>query len=94
MKIKLTKEQNKHYESIKWLFSGARGSGRTTLLAYALIENVLEARCQRRIFDHYGDTRADMNLMNLIEQLVIKYALPIKIDHSRITMSFNEKAVY
>ena len=70
MKIKLTAEQKKHLKSIQWLYAGARGSGRTTLLAYALIDAVLYTGQDMRIIDHYPNRQADMNLASLIDTII------------------------
>jgi len=70
MKFELTKEQNKHVQSLQWLFTGPRGSGRTTLLAYVLIQTVLETGVSQRIVDNNPDKRAEQLLAREIEVII------------------------
>lgn len=87
MKIKLTKEQKKHIESIRWLYSAPRCSGRTTLLAYVLIECVMETGEKMRIIDHHSSRQADMYLASIIHNLIQENELPLKIDNNGLYLS-------
>lgn len=40
--IKLTKEQEKHSESVRWLLNGPRRSGKSFLAAYEMIKLAIE----------------------------------------------------
>jgi len=71
LKISLTKEQAKHFESIQWLTNpmGPRGSGRTYLLALSFIVHSLNFRTWVIIYDHeYPNTKRD--LVHQIERIV------------------------
>lgn len=80
MAIKLTTEQKKHIDSIRWLFKGAFGSGRTTLLAYVLIETVLETGQTMRIQDHHPSKMADLRLAGTIDQIIQREKLPLMVN--------------
>jgi hypothetical protein len=86
MKIKLTNEQKKHLKSIQWLYMGARKSGRTTLLAYVLIQTVLVTGQEMRIVDHYPDIRADKNLADIIDLIIKENELPLEITQSGLKL--------
>ena len=45
--MKLTKEQTKHVETIRWLFSAQRAAGKSFLLACVLIETAVKHKNQR-----------------------------------------------
>jgi len=87
MKFELTKEQNKHVQSLQWLFTGPRGSGRTTLLAYVLIQTVLETGVSQRIVDHHPDKRADQLLAREIEVIIGENDLPLAVNRVALTLS-------
>jgi hypothetical protein len=73
MKIELSKEQAKHYESIKWLISeGQRGSGRTYLMALAFVEKSIYEGGWVRIFDHTPYEIAQKQLLMQIDNIVSK----------------------
>lgn len=84
--VQLTKEQRKHIKSMQWLFTGSRGSGRTTLLAYVLIDAVLCTGQEMRIIDHVPSRTADMHLANLIDMIVSKNELPLEISFSSLIL--------
>ena len=51
--ITLTKEQAKHYDSIKWLLFGPRACGRTHLMATLFVERAFYDTLNRvYVFDH------------------------------------------
>lgn len=79
MKIKLTKEQKKHFKSLTWLFLGPRQSGRTTLLAYVLIDTVMATGQKMRIIDHHPTKHADAHLAYIIDIIIKENELPLKI---------------
>ena len=84
MKIKLTPEQKKHLKSLQWLFMGARRTGRSTLLAYVLIETVLKTGQEMRIIDHYPSKQADNYLAEIIQLIIKENELPLEITNSLI----------
>ena len=86
IKFKLTKEQKKHLNSILWLYQGARATGRTTMLAYVLIDTVLKTGQHLRILDHHPSVRADRNLAEIIDQIIKMEKLPLKISHLDLTL--------
>ena len=52
--MKLTKLQEHHLESIQWLISDQRATGKTFLLAWAFIQEALHNQRRRiRVFDHF-----------------------------------------
>ena len=52
--MKLSKEQAKHLDSLRWLFGeGPRCSGRTYLLACVLIEQAIETDRDIKLLDHH-----------------------------------------
>ena len=91
MKIKLTKEQKKHLKSIQWLLDPIcnRRSGRTTLLAYVLIDIVLSTKMTVTLKDHYPNRMADLVLKKTVEQIIQENELPLKINHSCLELSYN-----
>lgn len=46
MKLILNEEQQRHYDSIKWLNDPLRGKGKIALIAYVAVEDVIEKRGQ------------------------------------------------
>ena len=87
IKLNLTKEQKKHLKSLQWLYMGDRASGRTTLLAYVLIETVITTGQEMRIIDHYPSRHADMNLAQIINLIVLENKLPLKISLSKLSLA-------
>lgn len=84
--ITLTKEQKKHLKSLQWLFMGQRASGRTTLLAYVLIETVLKTGREMRIFDHHPEVRADVYLANVIDLIIKENKLPLEVSRRSLIL--------
>lgn len=89
MKQELTKEQKKHLKSIQWLYTGPRQSGRSTLLAYVLIDTVLKTGQEIRIIDHYSSRMADKMLAGIIQSIIETDELPLEI--SNISLSLKPK---
>lgn len=87
MKIKLTKEQKKHLKSLQWLFQGARASGRTTLLAYVLIDTVLKTGQTMRIIDHHPNRMADRFLADIIVRIICEESLPLTVNNTTMTLT-------
>ena len=70
LKIKLTKEQQKYYDSIKWLTAlGPLRCGKTTLLAYCLAEHAMHNLGNWIfVFDHNPEIRENWN-SNILYQI-------------------------
>lgn len=69
MKVKLTDEQVKHLDTVRWLVSdGYRGEGRTTVLAVAYLEKAMSNEGKPiAVVDHHLDGQSTkFNLMPLI----------------------------
>lgn len=49
----LTVEQQKHLESIDWLFNGPRGSGRTYLVCVTALLNLINGGYESHVIDHH-----------------------------------------
>lgn len=96
IKFKLTKIQKKHFKSIQWLLSediSDRRSGRSFLLASLYIDHVLKNKLEIKIIDHAYITtgagyRANKMLTTYIEEIIKINDLPIKIDHTVLTMKY------
>lgn len=84
--IKLNKEQTKHLKSLQWLYMGTRASGRSTLLAYVLIETVLKTGISQRIIDHHPSVHTDRYLQDTIGRIIEAYKLPLKINRMRMLL--------
>lgn len=71
MKIELSKLQQKHFDSLKWLVSDSRRDGKTYLLAIVFIQKAISKQGEWvRPFDHYPEIHGLENLMNLIHGLL------------------------
>ena len=72
--IKLSKDQEKYYDAIKWLLDPLnRAMGRSYLLAAVYIELAIHyAGATIEICDHHPTRMADENLMVLIKSIVSK----------------------
>jgi len=75
--ITLTKEQAKHFESIKWLYSNKmkdRASGRTTLVLLTLIDEAVTRLGQRVYLRNYGikEGRGSSYTINQLHHLLDK----------------------
>ena len=72
--LKLTYEQKKHLETLKWLVDVDKNAatGRTTLLAIAFLETAFENPNKKiYIFDHCRfSLSADINLIKIIKDLL------------------------
>lgn len=88
--MEFTKEKKKHLDSLRWLYMGPRASGRTTLLAYVLIETVLKTKVSQRITDHFGNVQSDMYLARVIERLIEEGNLPLYVNKSRIVLELKK----
>ena len=90
IKLNLTKEQTKHIKTLLWLYDeiGNRRTGRTTLIAYALIFSVLKDKKTRRIIDHFSSQQADNLLKPIICEIIEHNKLPLKVIHSTLELSF------
>lgn len=89
--IILTKEQRKHFETLLWLYDegGNRRTGRTTLIAYALIVSVLKDKRTRRIVDHFNSRRADIDvLLPIIFETIKQNRLPLKIFYPTLELAY------
>ncbi|RJQ33865.1 hypothetical protein C4568_03630 [Candidatus Parcubacteria bacterium] len=86
IKLTLTKEQKKYLPALQWLYTGERASGRSTLIAYALIETVLRTGQSQRIIDHHPSTHSDMFLARTIEALLEENKLPLKVNRSTLML--------
>lgn len=73
----LTPDQLEKFETIKWLTDplGARGSGRTQLLAMAYIQHSISYRCWVTVVNH-GMGHHPMAITELLDR--IKYLIPEK----------------
>ena len=70
--MKLTKLQEHHLESIQWLISDQRATGKTFLLAWAFIQKALHNRDKGiRIFDHFPERKSDLRLISQIHAIII-----------------------
>lgn len=68
--IELNKEQEKHYQSLKWLFSeGNRKQGRTFLLAVVLVNKAVREGEWIWIADHREGRHHTKNLLDEIKRL-------------------------
>ncbi len=90
MEIKLTKEQQKHVKTLRWLYSGPRGSGRTMLLAYMMIEAVLTTKQEMRIIDHHPQIHADVYLSRIIADIIDKNELPLEVSRSQLRLKYKD----
>lgn len=87
LKVKLTKEQEKHFPSLEWLFNDRenRATGRTFLLSCMFITEALRAGDWVRPVDlpKTTDYRRNRYILDQIEQLLIQGNIPYEISHAR-----------
>ena len=90
--IELTKKQKKYLEAFLWLYNEDiknRRTGRTTLIAYALIVSVLKDKRTRRITDHLNILIADYEILKpRIERIIEENNLPLKVIHSTLELVY------
>ncbi len=100
--MKITPAQEKHYNSIRWLLFGARGSGRTWLLAKVYVEYALEHECEVVHFhDHWpffesvshlrGAIQARLNNISVYKETYITPTYKMKHNSFMITGWKNKK---
>jgi len=73
IKIKLTKEQKKHLETIRWLvdFNENIAEGRSFLLAIAFIEMAIKYKNRWiQVFDHFPAKQATDRLLFTIKNII------------------------
>ena len=87
--ITLDKEQKKHLKTIKWLMNGPRQTGRSTVIAYALIESVLQRQHSIPIRDHYPNNNADHLLARRIQELIVDNDLPLVVSIPSLTLRYS-----
>jgi len=95
--IKLTTIQKKHLKTLLWLYDeniNNRQTGRTTLIAYALIVSVLKDHRTRKIVDHLNLVIADVKILKpIIVRIIEENNLPLKVIHSTIELAYNEQQI-
>lgn len=71
IKIQLTLEQSKHLKSISWLISGPRASGKSTVLALALINHAWQNKNMWiEVFDHIPNIHLKRQIYYMIINLI------------------------
>ncbi len=71
MSIELTKEQEKHKESIMWLLEGPRMSGRSFLLAHCYIEMAIHhPQDYIHVRELNGTKESDYCLMRHVQRVI------------------------
>jgi len=93
--FKLTKEQRKHYASVKWLLGeGPCGTGKTTLMALVFIEKALSNLDNRiYVFDHHqsGNTGYTIHyLFSTISDMFLSLGLD---DRYNITFYKSDRSI-
>jgi hypothetical protein len=69
--IKLTEDQQRKYEAVRWLVNdGPRGSGRTYLLALAFVEKAITCGNPIRIWNHESNPNSFRYIIDMIVGIV------------------------
>lgn len=92
MTIRLTVDQEKHIESIRWLINGAnRRQGKSFLLAIVFIEKAVENIGEEiTVFDHFNIRQNNRSFLHLIRDVFynLKYKnIDIEFNESRMTIT-------
>jgi hypothetical protein len=86
----LTDEQQKHLASINWLVSGAVGSGRSTVLAFAFLKKGMRHRGQPvHVFDHNTNRCNRDYVLNKVLELAADAGVKVRVNrlyHSFVVM--------
>jgi len=79
--MELTPEQQKHLDSIRWLINGPRASGKTTVLAIALLEKAeIESDMKVSIFDHDGTILGKKYMIRAIAEIAHQVGLGDRLE--------------
>jgi len=83
----------KHLESIEWLISGARRSGRSTALALCFINLSINKQKPIEVFDHYDASPMSVdNILSVIKEIVrrldIEAELHLTVKFCKVTIEF------
>ena len=98
LKLVPTPEQEEHLPGVSWLFSGPIRSGRSTVLAVAIIKKAILVRPQWvQVIDHWPGYRARNDMLDNIKQIL--YPLPtdhplrkhVEFRGSNLSIRFNYK---
>ena len=86
--MKLTKLQSEHYPAVQYLISGARATGKSTLIAYAYLMEAInnQGRSYKPVDFPNNNFQSEKFLMDKIILLAKEFDIKIKV--SKLNMTF------